>query len=416
MTSGSGEGAPAFSWPRLMVGAGGVQPDDAAAVERLSKLSADAFGLRACSDALLVAVGEDPGAFAVVSLEFVSVIELVTIIVGGGLSGALEVQTDGRWRRLFFDKGAYVGASSTHKSDWLGEVLWREGTIALDQFMIASEYVTPQKRLGRCLIELGYVAPGQLRAGLRRQARAVFLEACLTKRGLAMFAPGERNTNPVMLLRDADKLIDEAVRTIDACERREQQVGDLDQPCEAVVPAPAGVLTPNEQAMVQLVTSAKRTKTLTRRQVIEKSGLGTVLGLEALANLVSRGHFVEVEAEAEEAAPARPPRLERLVSAINHVWAALDATGFGIGDEIMSFVNDPPEDVAEALSSITLDGPLDAAALRDQAQFTDGGAPALERGLEVLLDFALFEARDYLPEDATRELHRQVHLLDVIPM
>jgi hypothetical protein len=362
-------------------------------------------------------VGDWQESWLSASLDLVSVVELVTIIVGAQLTGALVVQTAVGTRRLFFEEGRFHGSRSNLVEDRLGEVLWRSGKISLDQLMIAGESITKDKRIGRVLVELGYLDVGELRLSLRRQGRAVFEAACLDDQGRATFLVGERNDNPVAFFEEPEQMIDEALTLIEDRERTLAQLGDLDAPFEVITHDVPYNLSEAEAALRQLAASAK--EPLSGRELINKAKLRGLLGLKALALLVEEGVLGRVEATfdgppATMAAADEQPKVQRLVQALGIVMAQLDRGGFGLGDAVREFCASPPDAIADALAGVDVDK-LDADAITKHGElFTEGGMPQLEHGLSLLLDFALFEARDAMDEDDVAELLTSIAHLGVL--
>lgn len=351
------------------------------------------------------------------SLDLVSVVELVTIVVGAELTGALVVQAPDGNRRLFFEEGRYHGSRSNYVEDRLGEVLWRAGKISLDQLMIAGESITREKRIGRVLVELGYLEVAELRLSLRRQGRAVFESACLQTEGRATFLIGETNDNPVAFFEETEAMIDEAVMLIEDRERTLAALGDLDRKYQVVQHDRSGNLSEAEEAIRQLASSAK--EPLTARALLEKANLRGILGLKAMHMLVQEGVLKRVSAGFDSVPPTAAasderPRVERLCQAIGIVMQTLDDGGFGLADAVREFCAEPPEAIADALAGVDVDK-LDADAITKHGElFTEGGVPQLEHGLSLLLDFALFEARDAMDEDDVAALLTSIAHLGVL--
>lgn len=359
---------------------------------------------------LLVAASErPPSPWLACSLDVVTTAELVTLLVSVRKTGALLVKDPRGTRRLFFEQGQYTGAMSAHKDDRLGDVLWREGRISLDQLMIAGESLGPGKRIGRVLVELGYLEPKDLRPALHRQAQHIFEAACLEPEGEALFLEGARHPNPVRFGVATERMIDDALALYAEQARLLRVLAPLDEPSAAIQPRPAGTLSEAEEAMLQLATSAQTP--LTRAQLLDKSGLGRLHGLRALERLASRGFLAKPSAKA--AAPDRPSRLHRLCEGVNLVMDALGWTGGQDGHPVRNFLASPPPHLADALSGLSLAEPLDPGAIELQAQFGEGGLETMESALLVVLDVALFEARDTLEAEEVEELQAAVAELDV---
>lgn len=288
-------------------------------------------------------------------------------------------------------------------------MLWREGLISLDQLMIAGESLGPGKRIGRVLVELGYIQPRDLRPALHRQAQHIFEAACLEPEGEALFLEGLRHPNPVRFGVATDQMIDDALHLHAEHARLCRALAPMDEPCAAIVPRPAGTLGEAEEAMLQLAASAQTP--LSRAQLLERSGLGRLHGLRALERLTSGGFLKKPSGKEPEA--QRRPRIHRLCEGINLVMDALGWTGGQDGHPVRNFLTSPPPHLADALSGLSLEEPLDPGAIELQAQFSEGGTETMESALMVVLDVALFEARDTLEPAEVEDLQAEVARLDV---
>jgi hypothetical protein len=364
-------------------------------------------------DGLVVAQGDGnarPAPFLAASLDVVSVVELLTVVVGARHTGVLEVWDPAGRRQLFFERGCYSGAMSSHADDRLGAVLWRLGRISLDQLVIATESLDTGKRMGRLLVEFGYLDPNDLRTWLRRQAEEVVAAACLEPTGEAVFYADRRHPNAVRFSEVAtEQMLDDAVAIYQESRKLRRALEPLDAEAHPVVPAPQGVTTEAEDALLQLAMSAKTT--LTRREILERVGLGQLHGLRAMNRLLNDGYFRESEQVEETVAP-KESRLRRLCEAFNVVMSTLRVAGGGAG-AVRDFLADPPEHLADALSGINPDEPVDPEQLEAQAPIAGGGESAMCAGLVILVDFALFEARDTLSEETADRLAQEVADLEV---
>lgn len=400
--------------PRLVRTGSALVPAGDAATAWFDGTLAEAAALDVVGHAsglLVAAAAADarPSAWLACDLSVMSVPELCTVFLGAQHTGALDVWSDGGRRRLFFESGSYTGAMSTDKEDRLGEVIWREGRISLDQLVIASETLEKGKRIGRFLVELGYLEARELRGFLRKQAKAVFLSACLEPAGQAFFLAGVRHPNPVRFGAETERLVDEALGLWAECARLERDVEPLDAVVRPVSPAPAGPRSEAQEALLQLAASAKAP--ITRAQLLDRAALGRVHGLRALSALLTSGYF-ELGEQKRREPTAKASRLARVCEGINDVMDALKSAGSG-ANAVREYLKNPPDHLADALSGINLDEQLDAEQLELQAQFAEGGKDAMEAGLTILLDFALFEARDTLSPDVVKRLQDTVSALDV---
>lgn len=349
-------------------------------------------------------------AWLATDVDLMSVPEVCTVVRGAGRTGVLEVIGSGGRRRLFFERGAYTGSMSTHRDDRLGEVVWRAGRITLEQLDHASNSMSPGVRIGRHLVDLGYLEQHELRGFLRKQAKAIFLEACLEPRGQAIFQEGVTHPNPVRFERETEKLVDVALALWAECARLERELPPMNTFAVLAVPAPPSPATEAQAALLRVAQGSARP--LTRAELLAQAALGRLHGLRALRALQHEGYFEDQAAEPATPELAVRSRIERICDALNHLMEVLRRAGAGTGP-VRDFLRNPPEHLADALAGINLDERLVAGQLELQAEFAAGGKEAMEAGLAILLDFALFEARDTLDESTVKDIEGMVAELGI---
>lgn len=118
-------------------------------------------------------------------------------------------------------------------------------------------------------------------------------------------------------------------------------------------------------------------------------------------------------AETQPLLPEDELRVKRLCEAINLIMSALDDAGFGVGDQVREYVDTPPPTFEEALSGLSLAEPLEDKVALEHAAFIAGGRPAMIRSLAAVLEDALLQASDTLPEKVTDRLRERVRALGV---
>lgn len=94
----------------------------------------------------------------------------------------------GHWgdasKKMFFSKGKFVFATSNQIDDRLGEVIYREGIITLDQLLDSAVLVTKEKKFGQVLIQNNVFNHTQLWKALTRQmaciVRSFFIQSMIS--------------------------------------------------------------------------------------------------------------------------------------------------------------------------------------------------------------------------------------------
>lgn len=353
-------------------------------------------------------VGVEP--WVATSLAGMGLLIVARNVVREKWTGMLDVRDLGGTRALYFDGGAYTGGTSTHASDGLGEVLWRAGVIALDQAMIALETANRDgRRIGRALVELGFVTPGTLKTGLVEQAASILECACVEEEGLAVFRHGLRHAQPQRFGVDTGAILERAATSAAEARTLKASIPALDAPLHLELLSPPDLLAEQEHALWQLAASSRRN--LSGAELVERSGLGRLCGLRALARLV-RAEYLRVDSpEPVDETQEAVTRVGQLCAAINASLEALDEDGLGIGDTVRELVRRPPPELEEALGGISLDGPLTPEAILEQCPFIPGGHAQMVDALNAVLEEALSHATDTLPGTQLDALLRRVHTL-----
>jgi hypothetical protein len=88
-------------------------------------------------------------------------------------TGIFDWQLAGRQKKVYISKGQIVFAVSNQRTERLGEVLLRTGQIRVKEFLDAAGRITPKKRLGQVLIEMGALKKEDIRNGVIEQVREI---------------------------------------------------------------------------------------------------------------------------------------------------------------------------------------------------------------------------------------------------
>jgi hypothetical protein len=111
------------------------------------------------------------------SIENIFLPRLIARLHREGFEGTLRVTSDPHTRVLYFRRGEIASAASNADSDRLANILIQDGRLTGEQLELAKTRVAPGGSLGKTLIEMGFLTPGELLQGARRQVRDI-LSAC----------------------------------------------------------------------------------------------------------------------------------------------------------------------------------------------------------------------------------------------
>lgn len=201
-------------------GAGAVAPAAGAA----AVLGARAGRFRLCPDIgsllILERVGQGPRVEREVRLAgtftdgniLPSVLNLIQM---SQWDGVLEVISDTHRWGLFFRRGVYLSGRTTDKSSRLGAILVREGMLAAEKLheLIAQ---SGTERMGRSLVQRGWMTTTQVYDALRIQAGEIFIAVLRADHGtFRLVAPLDMTEVPAMLRLDVRELLIEGMRRID---------------------------------------------------------------------------------------------------------------------------------------------------------------------------------------------------------
>lgn len=103
------------------------------------------------------------------------VAELMARVQASGFTGRIRFTRGEHEKRLYFDEGAPVFATSSYPNDRLGDLLWREGKLTREQMQKTRELsVEPGRRTAQTLVEMGLLKSSEIFPALRRSVEEIF--------------------------------------------------------------------------------------------------------------------------------------------------------------------------------------------------------------------------------------------------
>ncbi len=137
---------------------------------------------------------------------------LLGLIHGAGRSGSLRFQHASLEKVVYLNRGEVVFAASNLASDGLAASLLRAGWLDGSQISQAEHRQRAGARFGKIVVELGYLTPGQLWAGIERQVEEIVRSLFLHPSGRIQFWEGEAaSANVVQLGLSTQRLIEEGL-------------------------------------------------------------------------------------------------------------------------------------------------------------------------------------------------------------
>jgi len=278
---------------------------------------------------------------------------LKDILIGfttAGFSGVVAVDNGYGIKRLFFNNGAVVFASSNIIDDRLGAVMFREGRINIDDLTNSAAQVTKTKKFGQATVSteaLNNVALWQaLKLQVRQIIRSVFMQEQVFFEAIASkpTPPTEVvfEEPPADLLRAAYSY-GCVFRNFLGRLRAETQVVLLIPPEEATEINPLGTFVGD---LVNLISTEPSVQ-----ELLNNSKLIDPYTIAALLNLVNQG-LCKIVPELEE--PRKfPPNLAALKAKFDSYAYVLQAVRRAFADEGKAF---PIKDVRVCIGALNSEG------------------------------------------------------------
>jgi hypothetical protein len=161
--------------------------------------------------------------------------ELLLSISKAAMTGRLEVSSAGVDRKVFFDDGRIVFASSSSPDDRLGAYLLLRNELGLADLRRLSAGVRPGLRLGSLLVEAGILPARVLPEAVLGQVRGIVLDLFRWPRASYRFVEGTPSVNePITLDVPPARWILDGIEGVRSWLRVARGVGPLDVLFESV--------------------------------------------------------------------------------------------------------------------------------------------------------------------------------------
>lgn len=340
-------------------------------------------------------------------LRLFHVAELLALISTMQRDGVLHILVPDAKKSIFFSGGEVVFATSTVEDDRLGEILWRQGRITLEQLSAVQDLVTPQKRLGALLVERRLISPRDLYRGIQGQVTEILYSTFHFTRGEFLFVEdASAPKNAVRLEQSTRDLIAEGIRRVEVMNRLEEIFPDREL---VPVPRPMAVEVRLGEAerYVRHLVDGKRTVA----RILQESRLGELDTLRALAHL-RRVQLFDLRSSREAPPAAGEDPLKCWTVLLRHIHQTLAAEEPEYVARLESYLGSPPAAHRPLFANVGFDaeGRLDSATLLRNARTASPDHP-LETAREALrsfVDYAHFQALDVLDDAAGGRLSRRL--------
>jgi HAMP domain-containing protein len=311
-------------------------------------------------------------------------------------------------RTLTFDKGALQSASSNHPDDRLNKVLVRMGVMTPASVESVMRSLEPPARLGKLLVEQGYISRPQLFDLLNKQTEEIFFSAILEIQGSYAFVVGdESGVQPSTIAHiPVQELLLRGAERLDSLKQFESLVPDIELCPEMQTGVEVTQLDPKTR-MVLAMSNGERSL----REIATETWLGKFETMKITRELVKKG-----QVRLRPRTPSTQEEIRRLVGSFNellrYIFSTVEQHGSVVQtrEEINRWLEKStraglvPGGVGED-GSIALDPSLTAARRNDDLQL----AGLVRETLYALASFALFAASLSLPLEEERKLAQEVY-------
>ena len=121
------------------------------------------------------------------SLAAISLAHLLKSLCDRSETGMLTLQREEVRKSIYFNQGRIVFAASNQESDRLGVFLFRHGKLSLEAFEQSSALMTPSRRHGQILVEMGVISRQSLNWAVKEQVKEIIMSLFAWDRGTYSF-------------------------------------------------------------------------------------------------------------------------------------------------------------------------------------------------------------------------------------
>ena len=319
-------------------------------------------------------------------------------------------------KKLYYQDGEIVFAQSSVPEERLGDILLASGRITEEQYRESAARIAPGRRQGRVLVEMGVIAPEELRRLVCGQVEAVIYSLFLWDAGYFEFLEGDLpGEERITLRRSIPDLILEGMRRAGpAAGRPDLRAGEdpvlhrLEGEAEAFGEV---TLTPEEKSVLAAVSSGMSISEVCRRSPLPGDESRAVL-----FRLLAAGLLRASRPRGGAAAAALPEDSEGLVRRIeqcNMIFRLIaEHVRSRVGDRVYvilgAFFRGISHGQEILFENVTLepDGSLDPRPLLvNLSEYPpEERESILVRGLNELLYFQLFAVRNNLGPDQEKQV------------
>ncbi|MBL8148923.1 MAG: DnaJ domain-containing protein, partial [Blastocatellia bacterium] len=203
------------------------------------------------------------------------------------LTGAISLKSTDKTKTIYFDQGSIVFATSSQPEDRLGERLFRQGRISLEDFKRATTFVDQTgQRMGIALLQLGIIAIEEFVPIVIDHISSIVYSAFEWVDSQYKFEAITTPDEAIKMPFSTADIIFEGIRRLDNMDLIQQWLGDFDRPLKTTTDPlllyQAVSLTPHEAFIVSRIDTA-----MSIEELLSMGGLPEEETLKTVAALLS---------------------------------------------------------------------------------------------------------------------------------
>lgn len=345
--------------------------------------------------------------------------DLFRLLNANHATGIALFTHEGIRKEIYWHNGEIIFAQSNLKDDRLGESLVRAGKITLAQLEEASREIRPDNKLGKILVERGWITPRELFLGVRHQVEEI-VWSLFDWPGRFVFYEGFKDPESVIALNlSTTKLIIEGIRRSRLWQGVSLETPEQEIFLELLVSPKEMSFTAEERQLLALIARGA-----TLRELMDRGGLGVLETYGVIHHLLERG-VVALKVVAPDTGVLRRKAetggLLKVAQVYQNLIREIQSLLLRkIPQETMivrfnTFFQTLPQELAPVFEGVVFrpDGTLDLARIVANLEGVPDARTRLVKGFHELLYFVLFETKNHLSDADTQRITELIQNIEI---
>jgi len=336
-------------------------------------------------------------------IEGIPVGNLIMLLNRLKKTGVLLFHFNGINKSLYFKNGNIVFATSNLDDDRLGESLIRNGKITQEQLDLAAKEITPAKKLGKVLVEKGFITAKELFLGVRVQIEEIVVSLFGFNSGYFEFKEENFTETAANIPINLRNTILKGLRKFKKRANLEEYLPSLDVNLEVLGNIVDFEFDSMENEIIKLSRAGN-----TVREIIHLKGTDSIDAIQRLMDVDVLIPSVRVSGKERDYG-----EIEELLHNVNAILMDIfsiiksKSPRKDVHATLNTFFTSISPRFKEIFKDIQLnpDGSIDIRRLiKNHSEIKKKGVDLIHQAISELLQFELFELRHYLNREEEAEL------------